>query len=160
MQRNFRRSDVENRIKEGKNTLRWDKTICHRFAANEARLKMGFLAYNLLHLTRRFYMRSEEARRSIEWTIMRLVKVGQESPITLGIGMSILHRLLRCVTIIGLCLAGSTEVACTEKRFSTIWQERYVQNVRRKGFKQVLERYDGILGFPKAKFCFKQRKVE
>jgi hypothetical protein len=67
VQRNFRRSDVENRIKEGKNTLRWDKTICHRFAANEARLKMGFLAYNLLHLTRRFYMRSEEARRSIEW---------------------------------------------------------------------------------------------
>jgi hypothetical protein len=50
------RGDVENRIKEGKNTLRWDKTSCHRFAANEARLKMGFLAYNLLHLIRRFYL--------------------------------------------------------------------------------------------------------
>jgi len=37
------RGDVENRIKEGKNTLRWDKTSCNRFAANEARLKMGFL---------------------------------------------------------------------------------------------------------------------
>ena len=37
---------------------------------------MGFLAYNLLHLIRRFYMRSEKARRSIEWIIMRLVKVG------------------------------------------------------------------------------------
>jgi len=48
------RGDVENRIKEGKNTLRWDKTSCHRFAANEARLKMDFLAYNLLHLIRRF----------------------------------------------------------------------------------------------------------
>ncbi len=35
------RGDVENRIKEGKNTLRWDKTSCHRFPANEARLKMG-----------------------------------------------------------------------------------------------------------------------
>jgi hypothetical protein len=34
------RGDVENRIKEGKNTLRWDKTSCHPFEANEARLKM------------------------------------------------------------------------------------------------------------------------
>jgi hypothetical protein len=70
------RGDVENRIKEGKNTLRWDKTSCHRFMANEARLKMGFLAYNLLHLIRRFYLRGEKTRRSIEWIILRLVKVG------------------------------------------------------------------------------------
>jgi hypothetical protein len=69
-------SDVENRIKEGKNTLRWDKTSCHRFAANEDRLKMGFLVYNLLHLIRRFPVRNENARRSIEWIILRLVKVG------------------------------------------------------------------------------------
>jgi len=70
------RGDVENRIKEGKNTLRWDKTSCHRFGANEARLQMGFLAYNLLHLTRRFYLLGEDTRRSIEWVIMRLVKAG------------------------------------------------------------------------------------
>jgi len=70
------RGDVENRIKEGKNTLRWNKTSCHRFPANEARLKMGFLAYNLLHLIRRFYLWGEDARRSIEWIITRLVKVG------------------------------------------------------------------------------------
>ena len=41
-----RRAEIENRIKEGKNTLRWDKTSCHRFESNEARLKMGFLACN------------------------------------------------------------------------------------------------------------------
>jgi hypothetical protein len=70
------RGNIENRIKEGKNTLRWDKTSCHRFAANEARLKMGFLAYNLLHLIRRFYLWGEDKRRSIEWIIMRLVKAG------------------------------------------------------------------------------------
>ena len=74
--REYERGDVENRIKEGKNTLRWDKTSCHRFAANEARLKMGFLAYNLLHLIRRFYVRDNKVRRSIEWIIMRLVTVG------------------------------------------------------------------------------------
>ena len=27
-----------------KNTLRWDKTSCQRFEANQARLKMGILA--------------------------------------------------------------------------------------------------------------------
>ncbi len=70
------RGDVENRIKEGKNTLRWDKTSCHRFEANQARLKMGALAYNLLHMLRQFYVMGEEVRRSIEWLIRRLIKAG------------------------------------------------------------------------------------
>ena len=70
------RGDVENRIKEGKNTLRWDKTSCHRFAANEARLLMGVLAYNLLHMLRQFYLIGEEVKRSMEWLIKRLIKVG------------------------------------------------------------------------------------
>ena len=69
------RANVENRIKEGKNTLRWDKTSCHKFDANQARLKMGLLAYNLLHLIREFYMVGEEVKRSIEWIIRRMVKV-------------------------------------------------------------------------------------
>ena len=70
------RGDVENRIKEGKNTLRWDKTSCQRFEANQARLKMGVLAYNLLHMIRRFYVWGEEVKRSIDWLIKRLIKVG------------------------------------------------------------------------------------
>jgi hypothetical protein len=70
------RGEVENRIKEGKNTLRWDKTSCHSFDANHARLKMGVLAYNLLHLIREFYLFGEEVRRSMEWLIRRLIKVG------------------------------------------------------------------------------------
>jgi hypothetical protein len=70
------RGDVENRIKEGKNTLRWDKTSCHRFAANQARLLLGVLAYNLLHMLRQFYLMGEEVKRSMEWLIKRLVKVG------------------------------------------------------------------------------------
>jgi hypothetical protein len=61
---------------KGKNTLRWDKTSCHRFSANEARFKMGFLAYNLLHLIRRFYLWGNDKRRSIEWVIMRLIIAG------------------------------------------------------------------------------------
>ena len=70
------RGDVENRIKEGKNTLRWDKTSCQRFEANQARLKMGVLAYNLLHMIRQLYVWGEEVRRSIDWLIRRLIKVG------------------------------------------------------------------------------------
>jgi hypothetical protein len=30
------RAEIENRIKEGKNTLRRDKTSCQRFEANQA----------------------------------------------------------------------------------------------------------------------------
>jgi hypothetical protein len=70
------RGDVENRIKEGKNTLRWDKTSCQRFEANQARLKMGVLAYNLLHMIRQFYVWGEEVKRSMEWLVKRLIKVG------------------------------------------------------------------------------------
>jgi hypothetical protein len=83
------RGDVENRIKEGKNTLRWDKTSCQRFDANQARLKMGVLAYNLLHMIQQFYVWGEEVKRSIDWLIKRLIKVGPRFLITLGDGMSI-----------------------------------------------------------------------
>jgi Trk-type K+ transport system membrane component len=37
--------------------VRWDETSWHRFAANEARLLFGDLAYNLLHLMRQFYLK-------------------------------------------------------------------------------------------------------
>ena len=70
------RAEIENRIKEGKNTLRWDKTSCQRFEANQVRLKMGLLAYNLLHMIRQFYVWGEEVKRSVEWLIKRLIKVG------------------------------------------------------------------------------------
>lgn len=70
------REDVENRIKEGKNSLRWDKTSCHLFRANEARLKMGVLAYNILKIIRQFYVWGEPVKRSMEWLILRLIKVG------------------------------------------------------------------------------------
>lgn len=72
------RDDVENRIKEGENTLHWDKISCRRVAANEAHLLIEVLAYNLLHKQRRFYLVGEEVKRSTEWLIKRLIKVGAE----------------------------------------------------------------------------------
>jgi hypothetical protein len=55
------RAEIENRIKEGKNTLRRDKTSCHRFAANQARVLVGCLAYNLLHMIRDTTFRGQSA---------------------------------------------------------------------------------------------------
>jgi hypothetical protein len=69
------RAEIENRFKEGKNTLRRDKTSCQGFEANQARLKMGVPAYNLLHMIRQFYVRGEEVKRSMDWLIKRLIKV-------------------------------------------------------------------------------------
>ena len=68
------RANMENRIKEAKNTLRWDKTGCHRFEANQSRLKMGALAYNLLHMIREFHLQGEDIKRSMEWLIRRIIK--------------------------------------------------------------------------------------
>ncbi len=70
------RAEIENLIKEGKNTLRWDKTSRHRFAANQARLLVRALACNLLHMTRDTAFWGESVRPSIDSIIRRLVKVG------------------------------------------------------------------------------------
>ncbi len=69
------RRDVEKRITEGKNTLRWDKASCQRFEANQAWLKMGVLAYNLLHMIRQFYVWGKEVKRSTDLLIRRLINV-------------------------------------------------------------------------------------
>jgi hypothetical protein len=68
--------DVENRIKEGKNTLRGDKTSFPRFEANWGRQQMGVLTYNLLHMIRQFSVRGDEVKRSMDWLIKHLSKVG------------------------------------------------------------------------------------
>jgi len=37
---------------------------------------MGVLACNLLHMLRQFYLVGEAVKRSMEWLIKRLIKVG------------------------------------------------------------------------------------
>jgi hypothetical protein len=89
-----RRAEIENRIKEGKNTLRWDKTSCHRFAANQARLLVGCVAYNLLYMIRDTAFWGENVKPSIESIIKRLVKVGARVVyLTPEGGMSMLRPL-------------------------------------------------------------------
>jgi len=99
------RAEIENRIKEGKNTLRWDKTSCQRFEANQARLQMGVLAYNLLHIIRQFYVWGEEVKRSMDWLIKRLIKVGARvSYHSRGMCISFLSAPWRIIT--GRCWPG------------------------------------------------------
>jgi hypothetical protein len=62
----------ENRIRDGKKTLRWEKLSCRRLTDNQARLLIGFLAYKLLHEQGQFYLLGEEVKRSTGWLIRPL----------------------------------------------------------------------------------------
>jgi len=44
---------AEQWIKEGKAVTHWTQLSCHRFRANEVRLLLGLIAYNLGNLLRR-----------------------------------------------------------------------------------------------------------
>jgi len=45
------RGTAEQWIKEGKHTLNWTRLSCHRFVANQVRLQLFILAYNLGELS-------------------------------------------------------------------------------------------------------------
>ena len=63
-------------IKEGKQAAHWTRLSCHRFRANEVRLQLSVLAYNLGNLWRRLVL----PRRIESWSLtslqQRLVKTG------------------------------------------------------------------------------------
>ena len=71
-----KRGTAEQWIKEGKQAAHWTRLSCHRFRANEVRLQLSVLAYNLGNLWRRLVL-----PRCIEsWSLtslqQRLVKAG------------------------------------------------------------------------------------
>jgi hypothetical protein len=47
---------AERWIKEGKEATHWTRLSCHRFRANEVRLLLGVVAYNLGNLQRRLVL--------------------------------------------------------------------------------------------------------
>src|SRR5499425_3244931 len=47
---------AEQWIKEGKTATHWTRLSCHRFRANEVRLLLGGIAYNLGNLLRRLVL--------------------------------------------------------------------------------------------------------
>jgi len=63
-------------IKEGKQATHWTRLSCHRFRANEARLQLSLLAYNLGNRWRRLVLPKRIDAWSLTSLQQRLVKTG------------------------------------------------------------------------------------
>jgi len=71
-----KRGTAEQWIKEGKQAAHWTRLSCHRFRANEVRLQLSVLAYNLGNLWRRLVLPKRIDRWSLTSLQQRLVKTG------------------------------------------------------------------------------------
>ena len=71
-----KRGTAEQWIKEGKQATHWTRLSCHRFRANEVRLQLSVLAYNLGNLWRRLVLPPRIKRWSLTSRQQRLVKTG------------------------------------------------------------------------------------
>ncbi len=71
-----KRGTAEQWIKEGKQATHWTRLSCHRFRANEVRLQLSILAYNLGNLWRRLVLPPRITRWSLTSLQQRLVKTG------------------------------------------------------------------------------------
>ena len=70
------RGTAEQWIKEGKAATHWTRLSCHRFRANEVRLLLGVIAYNLGNLLRRLALPIAIQRWSLTSLQQRLFKTG------------------------------------------------------------------------------------
>jgi hypothetical protein len=70
------RGTAEQWIKEGKTATHWTRLSCHRFRANEVRLLLGVMAYNLGNLLRRLVLPVAIQSWSLTSLQKRLFKAG------------------------------------------------------------------------------------
>ena len=71
-----KRGMAEQWIKEGKQAVAMTRLSCHRFRANEVRLWLSVIAYNLGNLWRRLALPAQVANWSLTSLQQRLVKTG------------------------------------------------------------------------------------
>ena len=71
-----KRGTAEEWIKEGKQAVKMTRLSCHRFRANEVRLWLSLIAYNLGNLWRRLVLRARISNWSLTSLQQRLVKTG------------------------------------------------------------------------------------
>ena len=71
-----RRGTAEQWIKEGKYALNWTRLSCHRFAANQVRLQLFVLAYNLGNFLRRLCLPRVINDWSLRSLQVKLIKMG------------------------------------------------------------------------------------
>ncbi len=71
-----RRAEREQWIKEGKYALNWTRLSCHKFVANQVRLWLFILAYNLGNFFRRLALPEAIKSWSLTSIQTRLIKIG------------------------------------------------------------------------------------
>jgi hypothetical protein len=70
------RGTAEQWIKEGKQALNWTRLSCHKFGANQVRLALFVLAYNLGNFMRRLALPEAVKHWSLTSLQTRLIKTG------------------------------------------------------------------------------------
>ena len=70
------RGAAEQWIKEGKYALNWTRLSCHRFVANQVRLWLFVLAYNLGNFMRRLTLPESVKHWSLRSVQTKLIKMG------------------------------------------------------------------------------------
>jgi hypothetical protein len=70
------RGSAEQWIKEGKQALNWTRLSCHKFVANQVRLGLFILAYNLGNFTRRLVLPEAMQHWSLTSLQTRMIKTG------------------------------------------------------------------------------------
>ena len=70
------RGTAEQWIKEGKYALNWTRLSCHRFVANQVRLWLFILAYNLGNFLRRLCLPKAVKYWSLRSLQAKLIKIG------------------------------------------------------------------------------------
>ncbi|MCP5000665.1 MAG: transposase, partial [Hyphomicrobiales bacterium] len=74
-----RRGTAEQYIKEGKYALKWTRLSCKSFAANEVRLQLHALAYNLANFLRTLVLPRTIADWSLTSLRDRMIKIGAKA---------------------------------------------------------------------------------
>ena len=70
------RGTAEQWIKEGKYALNWTRLSCHKFIANQVRLALFILAYNLGNFLRRLALPEAVKDWSLRSVQVKLIKIG------------------------------------------------------------------------------------
>jgi hypothetical protein len=74
-----RRGTAEQYIKEGKHALKWTRLSCQTFKANEVRLQLHALAYNLANFLRSLVLPNSISDWSLTSVRDRLIKIGTKA---------------------------------------------------------------------------------
>jgi len=72
----YGRGTAEQWIKEGKYALKWTRLSCHRFVANQVRLLLFILAYNLGNVMRRLALPEPVKHWSLRSLQVKVIKMG------------------------------------------------------------------------------------